>query len=384
MKPADFGIDAATGAPWRIDVPESPAEAEALFTCGPKRCRLSGRACAKRHQTHLDTTSLEPCRDCPAGAARLRLIDLGAPAPVHADFQHMQVFGFQPRPQGGPMPRPDNSELIEKMGQAIERSVEPVKAGDIAKSCGVTPQLAGRCLRALRETGRVLRLADGRYRGTKVAAPAAQSAKKRAAVPAAPAQVPDAACVPPTSATPPAAPPAIPDSGEVTELRAQLARARASSDLAAEALKVKEELNEALRAAESKLREQLSKALDLPADTSVAEIVERVQALSTQADQLRATHHAAMNVILSHLQASPVGADLISPVVGAAKLAGWARYAQRMLTARAEREAQLLDVIAQRAAVDARRAVLERLPDLPLHHVAEWSQPANTDAEAVG
>ena len=73
-----------------VDVPETQEEAAARFVCPPTTCTLSGRACAMRYRSHArfaraktraevrarDALAISPCCRCPAGAARLELLDL--------------------------------------------------------------------------------------------------------------------------------------------------------------------------------------------------------------------------------------------------------------------------------------------------------------------
>jgi hypothetical protein len=71
-------------------VPGTAEEAAATFRCAVYSCTLGGQGCAARwraaHVEDFDPSKvrdmhLEPCRDCPAGRARDRLLPRPAPAP---------------------------------------------------------------------------------------------------------------------------------------------------------------------------------------------------------------------------------------------------------------------------------------------------------------
>lgn len=118
-------------------VPTGRDEAEAVFTCPAHHCRLSGLACAKRHQrAKVDKRIEAACVGCAAGAARASL--LGVPAVARA-------------PSDIPLPQ---REPVEEVGPGACRACGG--GLDPSRRLGVGPlsALCGGCVQAARDAVR--------------------------------------------------------------------------------------------------------------------------------------------------------------------------------------------------------------------------------------
>lgn len=275
MRTERFGLSVHTFEPYTVEVPETVGEASATFECAPQRCKgVTGEACARRHMLQRDATpgtALGPCRECPAGAARLELLGVVTTANRHS-LDINRIHGWVPADKRAPKPARKEPDM-SKRAMVLDwmRTVGTgVSVSDVSAHCGISKGAASSHLTAALNAGEVVRPRRGIY----VIAGLAE--------------------------TPPAELTTLPESAEIGDLRQRLQES--------------EDLEQALRRRlqESEERASVLEALEAAGQAELAKsrIVE--QALRQREAELRGSEADLMSTIVRI--GSALGAPAGTPI----------------------------------------------------------------------